>query len=353
MKSKHVIDSMVVIVLATPWLSAASPGNGYYDDRKEPVLRGEKTGLPSDVGFEAVGPTSAPDAVADAGRTTAPVLLRDYNYPIMPGNEWWFQGTDWDGESSLMLYRVEEVVKTLVLCPGDTTGHEVVSMYCAFGTGAPGDGFTPTDTWYDYLSAVEGWGLYGADDDPGEFELRIEHGLVFADPFAINVPQSVTDNICVNGSAAGDATYSVTVLEKTALTVSAGTFGDCVHLRIEKSRVGGDEPEVEEQWWARGVGLVKHVGISGDGAAKQQELLQASIAPYPQLSATRNGEGIALDIVGPLGVTITVERRSSWGSATDWETHEVLLMTRATRSLSVTAPSGEGARFYRLAIVSD
>lgn len=222
-----------------------------------------------------LGPSPIQEAESDSAN------LSDYNYPIGLGNEWWFEGTDWDGAPSMMVYRIEEVYRSLELCPGESPQMPVFSMYCAFGNQRNGGVFGATDEWYDYLSAGNAWGVYGMDDDPGEFELRIQNGAIFADPFQLNIPQSVTENICVNGESIGQATYAVRVLDRTSVTVPAGTFEDCLHIRIERSQIGGESGEVEEQWWARGVGLVKHEGISGDGLNKHQELIAFSLSHPP------------------------------------------------------------------------
>jgi len=89
--------------------------------------------------------------------------------------------------------------------------------------------------------------------------------------------------ICL-ATNAGTASITFQLLEHTNLTVLAGSFADVVHTRW--NMVAPDGAQVHEEWWAKGVGRIKRLHISGSSSAVSYELIQYSL-PGPHLIAAR------------------------------------------------------------------
>ena len=73
------------------------------------------------------------------------------------------------------------------------------------------------------------------------------------------------------------------MLENTDLTVPAGYFPDVLHLRWNMAAPDG--AQVHDEWWAKSVGRIKRLHISGSSSAVSYELIGYALPPAPLLAA--------------------------------------------------------------------
>ena len=129
--------------------------------------------------------------------------------------------------------------------------------------------------------------MWGDDDD--EESLRADGGFNYGTNFAIGETSFSSVQIYEDGKYIGVFNISITLLDVSNVTVPAGTFTNCLHLRIDMT---GATTQTSDEWWATGVGVVKLLGISGDGSKQLRELKWYSfkVDPAPSIASP----GIAL-----------------------------------------------------------
>lgn len=219
------------------------------------------------------------------------VALADYYYPPQQGARWHYQGTDWDGNPARARVILANIDWPLTLWTGRATPspYQRPVMRFAMETGSWNgfgfDGFGSYDSWFDYTSLGPSWTYHGTDDDPGDNELHFDGG--FSYPTSVGVGQSYIDagDVFINGIFQFEAVMQLQVLDTTPLTVPAGLFSDCVHLRFTVTN-GGTVIDQWDEWWARNVGMIKLQGLAGSGAPRLRELVSTSMAPADANLAT-------------------------------------------------------------------
>jgi hypothetical protein len=130
---------------------------------------------------------------------------------------------------------------------------------------------------------VEGLGNGQGGVDGGFFS---SNQLVF-----VGQTISWSRDIYENGTFIGEGTSTLDVLDHTSVTVPAGTYGDCLHLRLTGS---GQNPQLWDWWMARGVGLVKRAALvthrrNGDSGHVGREPDRRSTSPRRVLPAKARG----------------------------------------------------------------
>ena len=169
------------------------------------------------------------------------VLLSDY-FPLEVGNEWVYHTSN----SSKWTRVVESISYPLTCYTGrySPTAYpmNVVQLYSAGK--------------FEYFDLNGGFGYWGSDEDGEGY--RIDNGFVFDD--IMNVGQSVElirDIYDDGGKFSREGNLKLEFLEKIGITVPAGNFSDCIHLRFTSSNVDPGETNVWEEWWAKGVGRIR------------------------------------------------------------------------------------------------
>ncbi len=107
-----------------------------------------------------------------------------------------------------------------------------------------------------YLGSDE---VTGSGDGPSD---RLDRGMVI--PALMRVGQTVKGkaDFYEKGEYLGEISYSIKLMDRNPVTVGAGTFNDCIHLRIFIQ--AGTAQQVAEEWWAKNVGMVKRIGRKGN-----------------------------------------------------------------------------------------
>lgn len=228
-----------------------------------------------------------------AWATTPSVRLTDYFYPPQIGATWVYQGpkagvgspdrtthtrirmanTDY----ALTLYNPNAYIQSVLLIDND---------YGYF----TGSTFVSTENWQEYYSVADGFALYG--DDDGAESVRVP---MTPFPVTMAIGESATWQGSFydgSGNVFADGSLTLQIIEQTAATVPAGTFSDCIHLRV--TITAGALTQVQEEWWALGVGRIRMTRISGyepeqnDGGYLQELESYATAAPTlaPSLTST-------------------------------------------------------------------
>ncbi len=206
------------------------------------------------------------------------IELMAYFYPQQPGASWLYQGKDWDGKEANTRVSVADTNWSMELYTGRNpvqTYHRNV-LRLRYETGHyNGGSFTDDslyDEWFEHFSQSAPYTTYGNDD--GSEQSHMDGGLVFPEIVNTGSSYAPTADAYVNGRFQATVTDTMQVLDTLPVTVPAGTFPDCVHLRFRIS-VGALLIQSWDEWWARGVGIVKMQGVSGDGKGRLRELVSS------------------------------------------------------------------------------
>ena len=116
--------------------------------------------------------------------------------------------------------------------------------------------------------------LWGHDD--GGESIRVDDGLNIGETIVIGENNYDSTSAYLNGSTVGDVNMQVALLEVVDVSVPAGIFKNCLHLRFTATGVMN---QVWDEWWAQGVGIVKFQGVSGDGNARARALTWINFTP--------------------------------------------------------------------------
>lgn len=239
--------------------------------------------------------------------------LQDYYWPIHQGNWWLYdtRGNDW----SKTLHRVESAAQATTCYQGCSPPkpfvvEDAARIYAAYGEGDGPGSFTPGDEWWDYsVVRADAWGFVGYDDNPGEMEMRVGRAFLINNMVRLGQTIPMTGQVHVNGTCAGQAALTFSFLDYTNLTTSAGRrFDECLHVRY--SMVAGGSTEINDEWWAKGVGMVKKFRKKvqpGNTRTESYELIDYSAIQPTRIttqpaSRTNNIGSTATFVVGAVGV---------------------------------------------------
>ncbi len=206
--------------------------------------------------------------------------LLDYQGPFSVGTTWLYSGHDWDGNiSDTRVEVISAQTEITYYTDGDAATPytaNVIDVQYDSGTANPDHSINSTDEWHEYMTVSDGYRRWGSDDDGENF--RVDGGLNLGT--VMTVGQSVQDSkdIYFNGTYSGTITVTVSLLDISNVTVPAGTFNNCLHLRFT---FAGELNQSSEEWWAPGVGMVKLQGISGGGSERTRALTWKSFDVIP------------------------------------------------------------------------
>jgi uncharacterized repeat protein (TIGR02543 family) len=286
--------------------------------------------------------------------------LADY-FPLPLGAQWLYTGTNNDGNPAYLQDRVQDTNFSLTLYTGAkpvrallTNCVELAAAYLDYST------MTPYESWDEYWLAGPRVGSFG-DDDPPDESIRVSGRVAFPAQMAVGTAVTLTANAYSFGKPAGTATVSLRLLEHTVLTVPAGTFPDVLHLR-ETMSGAGSRPKVQDWWWARGVGKIKDLGITGtsdswelssysipegSSSARSERLSQPATLPALRLSAgtaaSREGS-FGFYVTGPPGQVVIVEISAD---LVHWAPVETNTLTAGPLYFSDPQGANQPWRFYR------
>ena len=235
--------------------------------------------------------------IATAGAVHAAAeTIRISEYRPWPlGAVYRYEGKDWDGYAAD--YRITvQANQALDLYSGKNpvVRHEesVTQLYHESGTYQPGEGFVHWadnyDLWLEYLTNDGAtYRFFGHDESdyaPSNDEsIRVDGGFGFPDSLTVGVAVKRTSPAYIGDPSEGVAhkpignvSLVLKVLAKTSVIVPCGTYSDSVQVRFT-----GPDGAVWDEWWARGVGLVKLQGVSGDGAKRRYSLVELSVPATP------------------------------------------------------------------------
>ena len=312
---------------ATATFSVAATGDGtlgYEWYRNDVIVAGATgpalvvTGVsPADFGaysvvvFNECGRTSSTPALLTVGSAGGQAYrLLDYFRPLAVGNQWTYVGPDRGADGTHSRVIVEDMAKSITCydnaLPAQPVTEPVVSFEKSFGSLA--GGFTAAETWFDYYT-VEGGHLvfHGDDQNGGTKQLRLGGGVVLPATLTLGESSWWSGRLIANGSDQGLAHDGVQLEGVESVVVSAGTYVDCLHLHLVTIL---DDPDIGrvlhsyDEWWAAGIGMVKHHREEAGGWTEDQELLSTNLAAptAPVFSGSPAGATIASGATATLTV---------------------------------------------------
>ncbi|MEO5913395.1 MAG: hypothetical protein ABIS50_04125 [Luteolibacter sp.] len=228
------------------------------------------------------------------GHAAESVQLRDYNPLHAKGSTWVysrFESPDDKNPSATKVTLVEESIP-ISLYNGleGQISYAVNAIKSSEERGHLLNGeFVPAngkDDWkvFVYTAASGGYRYYGNDRvvrgsyDKIASTFRVANG--FRVPNDVFKGNTVNDfkKVYGDGKLLGAGLFAFTYLGKESVTVPAGTFDDCIHLRFQLGK--NQNAEIGEEWWARGVGLVKWRGITGEQKGISETLVSMDLKKF-------------------------------------------------------------------------
>lgn len=234
-------------------------------------------------------------------KTGQDVRLMDYFYPARLGATWRYLSPKEDGGYKATVVEVNNPSLKLNLAD---SYKRVLWMSTVSGRYANGK-FNFNNSIVlsnDYYGLKSNYAIYGVEDPSSNTYLRFSPGAVFPEKIRLKQPVSVRTGIFdLDGRRGPDVTVSIELLGKETVTVPAGTFADCIHLRFSISFKGGPSRNAEE-WWAKGIGAVKTRTPKAQGKASISELHSYDIPYELALKFERAGADFGFTSIGS-GVT--------------------------------------------------
>ena len=239
---------------------------------------------------DATGNRSATNSVSFA--YVKMFTLTDY-YPLPLGAYWLYDGTDSRGDPTKFSFEVTDTNYVITTYAG-TKPVIGYTTNCVRVSAAYLDDTTlvPYENWNEYLAIGGRFGYFGDDDLPSE-SMRFAGGLIAPAQMAVGASVTLKTNAYMFGTNAGTASISFQLIERTNMTVPVGSFPDVLHTRWNMAYPGG--AQVHDEWWAKWVGRIKRLHISGNSSAVSYELIQYSLPPAHGIAAKAaapNGLGV-------------------------------------------------------------
>ncbi len=142
---------------------------------------------------------------------------------------------------------------------------------------------------HDFYGSKDNYAIYGFYSAKDHVSIRCN--AVFPEKFApkqsVSVKTALFDS---EGRRGPNAVLTTQLIGKGSVTVPAGRFADCIHLRFSMAAKG--IPSVtRDEWWAKGVGIVKTSAPKAEGGSRVGKL-QAYDLPFEvTLDFNRRGNG--------------------------------------------------------------
>jgi hypothetical protein len=244
---------------------------------------------------------------------TSAVRLMDYHYPAQVGATWLYQGRDWSGFAAHTRVTMANSAYGLTMYRGRSPAVPYTETAVQFRveSGHYSSNTFASDSiyedWFEYFGTSGAVKALGLDEVTGQ--MRYDGGWSYPETIDVGATASANVDVYENGVFLGVGSGTVAALDTLPVTVPAGTFTDCVHLRI--TTLEGTSTRVSEEWWARGVGVVKVQGVSGDGANRLRELVSTDLMPtfleYPQGGAVQPGQSVTFTSVASFGAPLSYQ----------------------------------------------
>ena len=212
--------------------------------------------------------------------------LADY-YPLPLGAQWLYVGTGSGSNPAYVQYQVESTNYSLTLYTGGSRARSYHTNCVEMAAAYLDADMVPYDNWDEYWSAsaprICSYGFDDLTDLPKE-SFRFDGGVGFPAQMTVGASATAKTGDYSFGTNVGTMSLTLQLLEHTSLTVPAGSFPDVLHLRWSSS--GGGKTQTFDLWWARAVGMIKKLGISGTSA--NWVLTNYSMPLSPDLAANRS-----------------------------------------------------------------
>ncbi|MES2660694.1 MAG: hypothetical protein V4689_18860 [Verrucomicrobiota bacterium] len=226
--------------------------------------------------------------VMSLGETSAEtVKIMDYFYPLSEEAEWtYIQQTDEGLDASKVKCTPGRPITAFAIQNGKLIAvSKRVAWLSHFG-GNFQDGnikIRNNPQWYEYYGTGDQYTIFGADNSTTNTYFRFAPEVAFPEKFQIPQASSITTRLFgTEGQKGPVTTITASLIEKQSVTVPAGTFTDCLHFRFTTSFKGGPTSSSEE-WWAKGVGIVKTKTSSDDGKVNLGKLYSFKTIYNPTL----------------------------------------------------------------------
>lgn len=277
----HSLAEVVVQANSGPWIRALTSDGWTHWALEIPLVDGTNTIRA--LAIDASGNRSA----TNSGRVlhTPNYRLEDYAREGVPGSEWVYRRTGSRGGAEACVVRVDAAPHSLDVYRGRAVpfrySTNVVAFrvsYCSYADGVESG---VEALWHEYFTSRGGVRFWGADGDSspwasgGGTGLRVDGGLLLGDISRVGQHVSGHVDLYENGLFQGASASVVRLLERTNLVVPAGSYADCLHLRVV---LGG---RTNDLWWAKGVGEVKRRTSDSAWGTELLELVTHRILPAP------------------------------------------------------------------------
>jgi len=207
--------------------------------------------------------------------------LADY-CPLPAGAEWLYDGTDEYGRAAKIRTRVVSTNHTILCYTGRSLPRAYTTNCIRLSQAYLNRTTLAVYEAWDYY--VTGNGQYGelGGDYYGD-AVRFDRGLVLPAQMILGQTVSLTRDAYVNGQFVFAVTAGMKLIEKTSVTVPAGTFTNVVRVQFSMTFPDGSKT-MSDEWWAKSAGQIKYLGRSSDDLSNY-ELIQYSLPSALSMAA--------------------------------------------------------------------
>lgn len=210
--------------------------------------------------------------MTSAVSSAASVKMMDYFYPIVEGASWYYSRTGAPKPVAAVRVKVEDPDFELRFNGNDhglkIRKSRVVAKISSSVTRSSKGNLDTRLYWpesHEYYGTGNKFSIYGTDDDRNTDYFRFTKGIEF--PAKVQIGKAVTKSsgllghpyqaMAPGGWRLGPGMkWKTVVMGKSTITVPAGVFKNCIHVRHTVT-VGESAGEVADEWWAKGVGKVR------------------------------------------------------------------------------------------------
>jgi hypothetical protein len=294
--------------------------------------------------------------------------LPDYYGAVAAGNVWIYDGINPDGNQTQFETRIDATQFQITCYSGKNPVRSytqyVVKEFNSPGAFNPSTGnFTPSSGGFsDYLTLSNSYTLWGEDDDQGS--VRVDPPVMITNRLAVGQTVIMVRNLYDSGTYAGQMSFKLQLMEVTNVTVPAGTFTNCIHIRTTET-IGGRSSTLDS-WAAFKFGTVMQRGIANDPT--KLDLVYFRFAPTDsspptmtasnpatmlsglQINPSWSGEqnkAFGFSFSGPAGLTVVIEASTN---LVDWVPMQTNALSAEPRSFVDPDSPAFAQRFYRLRV---
>jgi hypothetical protein len=292
--------------------------------------------------------------------------LPDYYGPVIAGNLWIYDGIDENGNQTQYEVLIADT-NFQITCYSGKNPVTSFNQYVIKEYDSPGifdrntETFTPSSGGYsEYLTLSNSYTFWGQDDD--QDSVRVNPPVMITNCLAVGQTVTMARDVYYFGTYVGQMTFKFQLLDVTNVTVPAGTFTNCIHIRTTET-FGGYNSSLDS-WAAFKFGTVMQRGVGNDPTkldlvyfrfvptnsppsivtTSNLTILLSGVQINPSWSGQKN-KSFGFSFSGPAGLTVVIEASTN---LVDWVPTQTNVLSAEPMPFVDPNSPALSQRFYRL-----